>query len=139
MDFFITDNPDQNEEQFIIKSLWAHNSAYAPVDIHPLLINTRNSEGEIICGLISRTWWGALEIQYLWVVENHRKQGLGSRLMKTAEEEALKRGCHLAYVDTFNFQAVGFYKKLGYAEYGSLPGYAHKYERHYLAKHIKQD
>lgn len=89
-----------------------------------------------MAGLVARTWWGGLEVQYLWVSDEYRKSGYGRQLMEKAEEEAIKRGCHMAYVDTFDFQARGFYEKLGYRVYGDLGGYAKKYTRHYLAKEI---
>ncbi|WP_409159663.1 GNAT family N-acetyltransferase [Pectobacterium sp. B2J-2] len=137
MNLHITNTPDSDEEEFVIASLWKHNEQYDAVDISPLFLNFKDDENNIIAGLISRTWWGALEVQYLWVSEKHRKSGLGRQLMQAAEKEALNRGCHLAYVDTFEFQAKGFYEKLGYKEYGNLPGYAHKHTRHYLAKLIR--
>ncbi|MEQ9915889.1 GNAT family N-acetyltransferase [Pectobacterium aroidearum] len=137
MNLHITHTPDSDEEEFVIASLWKHNEQYDAVDISPLFLNFKDDENNIIAGLISRTWWGALEVQYLWVSEKHRKSGLGRQLMQAAEKEALNRGCHLAYVDTFEFQAKGFYEKLGYREYGNLPGYAHKHTRHYLAKLIR--
>ncbi|KHN52354.1 GNAT family N-acetyltransferase [Pectobacterium fontis] len=133
----ITNTPDSDEEEFVIASLWKHNEQYDAVDISPLFLNFKDDENNIIAGLISRTWWGALEVQYLWVSDEHRKNGLGRKLMQHAEKEALQRGCHLAYVDTFEFQAKGFYEKLGYKEYGNLPGYAHKHTRYYLAKLIR--
>lgn len=136
MNFNITDISDQNEEQFIIQSLWSHNSGYEEVDIRPLRITMKKETGDITGGLIARTWWGGLEVQYLWVNENYRKQGFGSQLMQTAEQEAIKRECHMAYVDTFSFQALEFYRKLGYSEYGSLSGFAHKFHRYYLSKKI---
>ncbi|MBA5235714.1 MULTISPECIES: GNAT family N-acetyltransferase [Pectobacterium] len=137
MNLNITNTPDSDEEEFVIASLWKHNEQFDAVDISPLFLNFKDDENNIIAGLISRTWWGALEVQYLWVSEKHRKSGLGRQLMQAAEKEALNRGCHLAYVDTFEFQAKGFYEKLGYREYGNLPGYAHKHTRHYLAKLIR--
>ncbi|WP_225087074.1 GNAT family N-acetyltransferase [Pectobacterium colocasium] len=137
MNLHITHTPDSDEEEFVIASLWKHNEQYDTVDIFPLFLNFKDDENNIIAGLISRTWWGALEVQYLWVSEKYRKSGLGRQLMQFAEKEALKRGCHLAYVDTFEFQAKGFYEKLGYKEYGNLPGYAHRHTRHYLAKLIR--
>ncbi|GKW12360.1 MULTISPECIES: N-acetyltransferase [Pectobacterium] len=137
MNLNITGTPEQDEEEFVIASLWKHNAQYDAVDISPLFLNFKDDENNIIAGLISRTWWGALEVQYLWVSDKHRKSGLGRQLMQAAEKEALKRDCHLAYVDTFDFQAKGFYEKLGYKEYGNLPGYAHKHTRHYLAKLIR--
>ncbi len=136
MNLTITDAPCQDEEEFVISSLWAHNEHFEHVDIHPLFLNFKDQEQNIIAGLVARTWWGGLEVQYLWVSADYQKTGLGRALMLQAEEEALKRGCHLAYVDTFNFQAKGFYEKLGYREYGNLPQYAHKFTRHYLSKLI---
>ncbi|ATY89745.1 GNAT family N-acetyltransferase [Pectobacterium atrosepticum] len=137
MNLNVTDTPEPDEEEFVIESLWKHNEQYESVDISPLFLNFKDDENNIIAGLISRTWWGALEVQYLWVSEAYRKSGLGRKLMQKAENEALKRGYHQAYVDTFGFQAKGFYEKLGYTEYGNLPGYAHKHTRHYLAKLIR--
>ncbi|WKV52330.1 GNAT family N-acetyltransferase [Dickeya fangzhongdai] len=132
----VTDKPDNQDQEYVIENLWRHNENYEHVDIHPLFLNFTDNDGQIIAGLVARTWWGGLEVQYLWVNDKHRNTGLGSKLMKQAEKEASARGCHMAYVDTFSFQAKGFYEKLGYQEYGSLPDYAHKYTRHYLAKPI---
>ena len=54
--------------------------------------------------------------------------------MIKAEEVARNRGCRMSYVDTFDFQAKGFYEKLGYNVYGSMEGYLGKYTRFYLQK-----
>lgn len=132
----ITVRPDAKDEEFVIDSLWAHNDTIEKVDIHPLFLTFTDDNQQIIAGLVARTWWGGLEVQYLWVSAAHRKAGLGRQLMLQAEKEALKRGCHMAYVDTFNFQAKGFYEKLGYQAYGELGNYAHKHVRHYLAKDL---
>ncbi|CAI1744254.1 putative acetyltransferase [Serratia quinivorans] len=132
----ITDQPNPQDEEFVIDSLWAHNEKTEHVDIHPLFLTVTDGEGKIVAGLVARTWWGGLEVQYLWVSDQHRKSGYGRQLMLQAEEEARKRGCHMAYVDTFDFQARGFYEKLGYQLYGNLGGYAKKHTRHYLAKEI---
>ncbi|WP_315708311.1 GNAT family N-acetyltransferase [Brenneria uluponensis] len=137
MNLNITDTPNQKEEDYVIKSLWQHNEQYDAVDIHPLFLTITDDDNNIIAGLVARTWWGGLDIQYLWVSEKYRKSGLGSQLMQNAEEEALKRGCHMAYVDTFSFQARGFYEKRGYREYGNLSGFAHRHTRHYLSKRIQ--
>lgn len=130
----IIHDPSYEEKNQITDGLWGHNEAYHHVDIKPFLINYTDDSGIVKGGLIAQTWWGALEIQYLWVSEELRGKGYGKRMMEMAEEEARKRNCHMAYVDTFDFQAKSFYEKLGFAEYGSLGGYAHKFRRHYLAK-----
>lgn len=136
MNINITDQPNPKDEEFVIDSLWAHNAKIEPVDIHPLFLTVTDDEGKIVAGLVARTWWGGLEVQYLWVSDQYRKSGYGRQLMVQAEEEAMKRGCHMAYVDTFDFQARGFYEKLGYQVYGNLGDYAKQHTRHYLAKKI---
>ncbi|WP_411754092.1 GNAT family N-acetyltransferase [Serratia sp. (in: enterobacteria)] len=132
----LTDTPDPQDEEFVIDSLWAHNHQYDAVDIHPLFLTITDDDGQIVAGLVARTWWGGLEVQYLWVGDEYRKKGYGRDLMLQAEQEAVKRGCHMAYVDTFSFQAQAFYEKLGYQPYGNLAGYAHRHTRIYLAKNI---
>lgn len=131
-----SEKPNEQEEKFIIDQLWDHNKQYNAVDIRSLVVTKKNDKGEIIAGLIARTWWGGLEIQYLWVDKHHRKKGFGKQLMEQAEKEAANRGCHFAYVDTFSFQAQGFYHKLGYREYGELSGFVHKYTRYFLSKKL---
>jgi ribosomal protein S18 acetylase RimI-like enzyme len=54
------------------------------------------------------------------VDESVRKQGWGRKLMLTAEKEAIKRGCTVAYTNTFPWQGPEFYKRLGYTLYGKL-------------------
>ncbi|WP_168395430.1 GNAT family N-acetyltransferase [Erwinia amylovora] len=134
MNMNIIHNPSHQEKTFITDGLWEHNSHFHPVDIEPFVIDISDDNGSVVAGLIAQTWWGALEIQYLWVSEQYREMGYGRKMMLSAEVEARTRGCHMAYVDTFDFQAKAFYEKLGYEEYGSLAGHARKFTRHYLVK-----
>ena len=136
MNINVTDTPNPQDEEYVIDSLWAHNNKTEAVDIHPLFLTVTHDNGKIVAGLVARTWWGGIQGHYLRESDEYRKSGYGRQLMEKAEEEAIKRGCHMAYVDTFDFQARGFYEKLGYRVYGDLGGYAKKYTRHYLAKEI---
>lgn len=55
--------------------------------------------------------------------------------MHEAENQARARGCSHVLVDTFSFQALPFYQKLGYQLQMSLPGFPHVgMQRHYLSK-----
>lgn len=134
MKIVVTDTPCQSDEEFVIDSLWQHNSNYDEVDITPLFVTLRDENNKILGGVVARTWWQGLEIQYLWVSDRERGKGSGKTLMLKAEEVARQRGCQMAYVDTFDFQARGFYEKLGYQVYGSMDGYLGKYTRFYLKK-----
>lgn len=130
----ITDNPKEEDEEFVISQTRAFNTAFTEQDVKSLCVFARNEQEKIIGGLTGKTYWQYLEVSFLWVSSDHRNSGFGSLLINTAEAEALKRGCKYAILDTFSFQALGFYQKLGYKEFGSLSDFSGKHERHYLFK-----
>ena len=71
-------------------------------------------------------------IDFLFVPENLRGAGHGRTLMQKAEEIARLRGCTGIWLDTFTFQARGFYEKLGYAVFGQLDNYPRGEVRFFL-------
>jgi GNAT superfamily N-acetyltransferase len=73
----------------------------------------------------------------LFVPETLRGQGLGRELMRRAEEEAIARGCHASWLDTFQFQARGFYERLGYTCFGELSDYPPGFSRYFMQKMLK--
>ena len=60
-------------------------------------------------------------VDILWVHEDHRKNGIGTKLLLEAEKEAIRRGCHHVHLDTMSWQAPDFYRKHGYEVIGILP------------------
>jgi len=133
----VTATPSQADEEFVIAGTRSYNRAFAESDGQSLCVFARDEEGTIIGGVIARTYWQYLEVKFLWVHEHHRKEGLGSKVMHAAETEALRRGCTGAFLDTLSFQARGFYEKLGYAEFGRLPSFSGKHERHFMQKSLR--
>jgi len=101
-----------------------------------LRVFARDADGSVIGGLLADTYWQYLEVHKLWVSEAHRKAGHASRLLNAAETEARRRGCKHAFLDTFSFQAFGFYQKLGYSEFGRLEEFSGEHDRHYLHKRL---
>jgi len=87
-----------------------------------------------IAGIYAYTRGGCLDIRFLWVREEFRGVGLGSKLMHAVEQEAIRRGCHIATLETHSFQAPGFYQKLGYDAIGVLDGYPVGHKKHDLKK-----
>jgi GNAT superfamily N-acetyltransferase len=75
-----------------------------------------------------------LFIELLFVPESLRRRGVGTELMQRAETEAVARGCHSAWLDTFEFQSRGFYERLGYALFGELRDYPNGSARYFLKK-----
>jgi ribosomal protein S18 acetylase RimI-like enzyme len=132
----VTAAPAPDEEAFVIAQVRAFNGRFLQRDLCSLCVFARSDHGAIAGGLCGRTSWNYLEVLFLWVDEAQRGAGLASSLMAAAEEEARKRGCGHAQVDTFSFQALGFYRKLGYQEFGRLEGYPDNHSRHYLHKSL---
>jgi GNAT superfamily N-acetyltransferase len=71
----------------------------------------------------------------MWLADHLRGAGLGRDLIGQAERIAIRRGCHSAYLDTFSFQARGFYEALGYTLFGTLD-YPPGHQRRFLQKRL---
>lgn len=133
----VTDTPQQRDEAFVIAQTRAYNAAFAETDTRSLCVFARDDNAAIIGGLTSRTYWRYLDIAFLWVDEKYRGRGVATQLMSAAENEARNRGCHHVFLDTLSFQALGFYRKLGYTEFGRLSGFSGKHDRYWLRKSLE--
>ena len=87
-----------------------------------LALTIRDDAGRLLGGLTGEIFWNVIHIDKLWVDEAHRRQNHGRALVATAEDRARARGCSVAYLSTFDFQAPGFYAALGYTPFGQLDG-----------------
>lgn len=102
----------------------AHNASFAPLGrVRPLACAVHSGEGELLGGAVGRTWGACVELQQLWVQDAWRGQGLATGLVQRFEARAQERGCRLAYLETFSFQAPGFYQRLGYTGACRLEGF----------------
>ena len=102
----------------------------------PLNLYVEDDKGELMAGLVAETFGNWLEIEYLFVKEDLRGQGIGSQLLHQAESEAKKRNCRFAFVNTYQFQAPSFYQKHGYQEVFILKDYPCTGQRHYYQKDL---
>lgn len=75
-----------------------------------------------------------LYISPLFVDEDKRKQGLGSILLQTIEQQAKSMHIRLIHLDTFDFQAKNFYLKHGYEIFGVLDDCPRSHKRYYMKK-----
>ena len=84
----------------------------------------RDRDGSVVGGVKGGFGnYGWLWIDLLWVSEEFRGQGYGAKLMAHIEEEARKGGCTNAYLNSFSFQAVDFYRKMGYRIFGEMENF----------------
>lgn len=133
----ITDQPDPAASAAIDDALLAHIRAQAgELTKTPLQIVARDQNGQFAGGLDGATYFGWLYVENLAVAEHQRRQGIGSRLLRAAEAEAVRRGCTHAYLDTFSFQARPFYEKHGYTLAGTLEDFPAGHSRFFLQKRL---
>ncbi len=102
----------------------------------PLTLLAYDENNNLVGGLDGNTEKGWLYISTLWVANSARACGLGTELMKMAEEEAVKRNCHDVYLDTLSCQAPGFYQKLGYRQFALLENFPGKIDKVFFRKKI---
>lgn len=121
MELKVTEGIAPLEEDAILQKLRAFNIAtFGESDRRELTIPLYDDDGEISGGLVGYTGRGWLYVSMLYIPEHLQGQGLATRMLEMAEDEARKRGCIGAYIDTMNPAGLSLYQKLGYAEIGKL-------------------
>ena len=101
-----------------------------------LAVLIRDTDGSVTGGLAGFTAWGWLYVQQLFVPETARGKGLAGRMLKLAEEEAVSRACHGAWIDSFNPVALRTYQRAGYQIFGELPDFPAGRTRTFLKKQL---
>ncbi|QTD31333.1 GNAT family N-acetyltransferase [Pseudomonas fluorescens] len=129
--------PTEEQRAAILAPLRAHNIAKAGPSLYePVALLVRDDNDAILGGLYGHTFYRWLFIELLAVPEEGRGQGIGSKLMNMVEEFAREKDCVGIWLDTFDFQAPGFYKKLGYTECGEIVDYPLGHKRHFFQKRL---
>jgi GNAT superfamily N-acetyltransferase len=91
------------------------NDAATPLhEVRAICCAARLDTGELVGGVVGRTWGLCCEVQQLWVRPSHRRQGIGRRLMRELHRAAEARGCRRFYLQTWSFQVPQLYRSLGY-------------------------
>ena len=126
-------------KQFIVNGVDNFNiaktgtAAYYPVQYY-----LRDSDDEVLGGLLGYTWGDWMHINHVWVAEPARGRGYAREMMAAAEAYAQKRNCIGAYLETYSFQARPMYEKLGYKVVGQIdnmpPGHTHYFMKKEFAK-----
>ena len=136
----LSDGDHPEVRKLLYRGLAAHNrkTVEAP-QVRPLWVLLRGDDrGPVIGGLLGATAWSHLRIEALFVPELLRGSGEGARIVALAEDEARRRGCIGAWLDTYSFQARGFYERLGYAVLGQIDDYPPGHTRYFMKKNLKR-
>jgi len=100
-------------------------------------LDARDDSGRLLGGLRGFVFLYWLDVEVLFVEEDARGAGLGSRLLAEAERQAITLGARNAKLSTFEWQARGFYLKQGYEEYARIDDYAPGFYLAYMKKALQ--
>ena len=133
----VGDDADDYGRKFLEARINEHNAATTGIrDGAGIAFFVRDERDAVVAGLSGWTWGDCLYVEYLWVHEDRRRRGYGTRLLAAAEDEARARGCHQVALTTHSFQAPDFYRRLGYEVYGTLDDYPAGHRQYHLKKRL---
>ena len=136
----VHDEPPASSLALVDAGLDKANHAAAPLaDVRPLASFAHARGGRLVAGAVGRTWGQCCELQQLWVEPDHRRQGVASRLLQLFEARAADRGCRYFYLETFSFQAPGFYQKQGYRSAIQLDGFSAGITKQLMVKRLDRN
>jgi GNAT superfamily N-acetyltransferase len=137
LNYIIAQQWEEHSSKAVIDGLLTFNKPFLGIDKpRHLSIIARSDQDGIVGGVLGETKWDWMYIGWLWVSETHRAQGVGTRLMRDAEQEAVAMGCHHAHLTTLDFQARVFYEKLGYEVFAALEDYPRGHTRFMMKKKL---
>lgn len=109
----------EEELKEVQEGLRAYNRAYFK-DVGDLSCRVRDGAGRTVAGALAWRAEDLVMLDVLWVDEAHRREGLGARLLAALEAEGRRQGARRLELNTFGFQAPGFYEKQGYRLVGKV-------------------
>jgi GNAT superfamily N-acetyltransferase len=118
----VTGAPDPRVEAAIGEGLRRYNAERSGTDdSRPLAVVVSDPDThEVLGGITGRTSLGLLFIDLVFLPDELRGGGLGSRILKLAEDEGRRRGCRAALLYTISFQAPRFYERHGWRVFGEI-------------------
>lgn len=119
----LTDAPDPQDLATIRKGLAEFNVTASGIDDQrPLAVLVKDPESQqVVGGVTGRTSRWLMFVEVFFLPEAMRGTGIGSQVLKMAEEEGWRRGCRSAVLYTNTFQAPEFYRRHGWKELAAIP------------------
>jgi GNAT superfamily N-acetyltransferase len=133
---------ERSEPAAVSRELWKglvrfNREQGGPLRYKRTVLSVRDGKGRLLGGLILESYWRESYIELLWLSPRARRAGYGSLLIKEAERRARRRGSRLIHLNTYSFQAPGFYEKQGYQRVGGMSGSPQGESRHFYVKRIR--
>jgi GNAT superfamily N-acetyltransferase len=146
VDWHLDLTADEHREDALTEALVAHNQAaseairrrFEPDHLpsRPVQAYAVAGDGRLLGGCTGATVdvWHWLTVDTMWVDPTERGRGLGRRLLKAVHDQARERGCRWSKLNTWEFQAPGFYERLGYEVYGQEVDFPPGHVNHLMRK-----
>ena len=135
MNIEINDYIDELVKNVVFSGLRSYNDKFATRNQMDFSIVAKQ-DGKIVGVAIGESKYDWLILQYLWIEELFRGQGLGNTIIKNLETLARKRNLVGIHLDTFEFQARGFYEKSGFVLFGEIADHPSGYKRYFMKKNL---
>lgn len=94
----------------------------------------RDEANLVVGGLYAWTTIYNLLVEFVWIDEQYRNIGLGTRLFLEAETIAKQNGCIASLACSLSFQSPEFFRKIGYQTFGYSDMYPDAVREYYLIK-----
>ncbi|KTF69806.1 GNAT family N-acetyltransferase [Sphingomonas sp. HT-1] len=134
----VPDTPTDQHRMAVLDPLRSYNIAKAGEPRSaPVAVLLTDEAGNHVGGLWGKCAYDWMFVEYLAVPEAHRGSDYGTALMQRAEAIAREHGCVGIWLDTFSFQARGFYEKLGFELFGTLDAFPPGHQRFFLQKRLR--
>ena len=138
---FLTDAPDEEAHRIVSEGLGDHAREQVGYwDLRPLAVLARDpATRRVLGGFIGRTSLGLMFLDMAFLPKELRNRGLGSSMLRMAEEEAARRGCRAGVLYTINSRAPSFYERSGWREFARIPCHPPGTYRIYMTKDFARE
>ncbi|KPA51907.1 acetyltransferase [Photobacterium leiognathi subsp. mandapamensis] len=131
--------PSEHQLQVISDGISAFNAPYLPNDGEfesdlRFAIMAQNEKDEYVGGLQASVVWSYCVLELLWLSEETRGQGIGTKLIEQLVTLAKEKQLTQIRTETLDFQAKPFYEKLGFTVYGELADSPKGHTTYFLVK-----
>ena len=131
--------PTPQDVEYLEDRIYEHNASVTGIaDGQLLAFLLRDDSGRIVAGICGNTWGGGCEIRQFWVEESQRRRGLGTRLLRAAEQETRRRGCTQMLLMTFSFQAPAFYARIGFEVVATIADHPRGHRNFLMRKRLER-